>query len=85
MIWIGITVIGSSYLMLALTTGQGYPPLKEQETKLSQLLTIVAGSGILGVLSDFYILVIPMHLVVRLRLPLGKKLGVCGIFLTGFL
>ncbi|KAI1211647.1 uncharacterized protein F4807DRAFT_396986 [Annulohypoxylon truncatum] len=41
--------------------------------------------GVFSVISDFYILTIPVCLTLRLRLPLRRKIGVCCIFLTGLL
>jgi hypothetical protein len=39
--------------------------------------------GSFNVVSDFYILLIPIPVIVRLRLPLKKKLGILLICLTG--
>jgi hypothetical protein len=39
--------------------------------------------GAFNVASDFYILIIPIPAIVKLRLPLGKKVGILLIFLTG--
>ena len=41
--------------------------------------------GIFGVISDFYILVLPIPTTLKLSLPLRKKLGVIAIFMIGFL
>lgn len=41
--------------------------------------------GIFGVVSDFYIFIIPIPPVIKLKLPLRKKVGVLAIFATGFL
>lgn len=41
--------------------------------------------GVVGALTDLYILSIPLHLVVRLHLPVARKIGVCSIFLTGIM
>jgi len=42
-------------------------------------------NGIFGLISDLYILVIPLWLVSHLSLPPKRKLGVMGVFLTGVL
>lgn len=42
-------------------------------------------NGIFGLISDLYILVIPLWLVSYLHLPTKKKLSVMGVFLTGLL
>lgn len=41
--------------------------------------------GIFGVISDFYILILPMPNVFKLHLPFRKKIGIAAIFMTGFL
>ena len=41
--------------------------------------------GIFGVVSDFYIFIIPIPIVIRMNLPLRNKIGVLAIFATGFL
>ena len=38
-----------------------------------------------NVLSDFYLLAIPVPVVWKLQLPLRRKVGVSAIFMTGFL
>ncbi len=38
-----------------------------------------------GVVSDLYLLILPMPAIWRLQMPLRKKIGVCAIFATGFL
>ncbi|KAL1845683.1 hypothetical protein Daus18300_014470 [Diaporthe australafricana] len=40
-------------------------------------------NGVFGLISDLYILVIPLWLVSHLNLPPKRKLGVMGVFLTG--
>lgn len=40
-------------------------------------------NGVFGLISDLYILAIPLWLVSRLSLPPKRKLGVMGVFLTG--
>ncbi|KAH9863979.1 hypothetical protein J1614_009912 [Plenodomus biglobosus] len=94
MIWTGIAVIASAYIALAIASVVVYtpPPGHEEEwgmtkdpSDATKLMNITAASGLFGVVSDFYILFIPLHLVVGLHLPFGRKLGVCGIFATGLL
>lgn len=41
--------------------------------------------GPFGVISDFYLLFIPISIILRLQLPLGKKIVAFAIFMTGFL
>lgn len=49
----------------------------------SQNVTYIVGS--FGVISDFYILSLPIPLILRMQLPRKEKIGVCALFMTGFL
>jgi hypothetical protein len=40
-------------------------------------------TAILGFLSDFILLSLPFHLVIRLRLGLPQKLGILAMFIIG--
>ncbi|KAL8860624.1 MAG: hypothetical protein Q9178_002977 [Gyalolechia marmorata] len=40
--------------------------------------------GTINVLSDFYLLIIPIPAVLSLKMPMEKKIGVIAIFMTGF-
>ena len=42
-------------------------------------------TGIFGVISDFYILIVPIPIVVKLNLSVKKKIGIVAIFMTGIL
>lgn len=41
--------------------------------------------GSFGVISDFYILSLPIVLILRMQMPRKKKVGVCALFMIGFL
>ncbi|MCJ1366546.1 hypothetical protein MMC16_005675 [Acarospora aff. strigata] len=41
--------------------------------------------GPFGIVSDFYLLLLPVPVVWQLHLPAKRKIGVCAIFATGFL
>lgn len=41
--------------------------------------------GVFSVVTDFYLLAIPVGLTLNVRLALRRKIGVCCIFLTGLL
>ncbi|KAK8053217.1 hypothetical protein PG996_012518 [Apiospora saccharicola] len=41
--------------------------------------------GIFGALTDLYVWIVPMTMVAKVRLSRKRKLGVYGVFLTGFL
>ncbi|KAI1091351.1 hypothetical protein F5B19DRAFT_281000 [Rostrohypoxylon terebratum] len=46
---------------------------------------IWAAMGVFSVVSDFYLLIIPVVFTMNLRLPLRRKVGVCCMFLTGLI
>ncbi|EHK97602.1 hypothetical protein M7I_6612 [Glarea lozoyensis 74030] len=46
---------------------------------------VTSVQGIVGIVTDFYILLIPLWFVSGLRLPLGRKIGVSAIFLSGLI
>ena len=41
--------------------------------------------GIFNVVSDLYLLILPIPVVWQLQMPSKKKIGVCAIFMTGIL
>ena len=41
--------------------------------------------AVFGVISDLYILILPMPILFKLKLPYKKKVGVAAIFATGIL
>lgn len=94
MIWLGIVVITSFYLatMIAdvvLCTPHkgdgGYLSVKTQTRCGQPSLKLSSAQGVFGVVSDFYIIIIPIQLVWQMRLPTGRKIGVSAVFLTGLL
>lgn len=46
---------------------------------------LILAQGVIGVVTDFYILAIPLYMVPQLKLPFTKKLGIAGTFMTGLL
>ncbi|KAI0376487.1 hypothetical protein F5Y04DRAFT_210805 [Hypomontagnella monticulosa] len=51
---------------------------------IAQLCVSVVG-GIFSAVTDIYLLLLPTWLVIGLRLPIKRKIGICGIFLIGVL
>lgn len=47
--------------------------------------TLIIVQGVANVVSDFYLLVVPLPAVWDLKLPLKKRLGILAIFGTGSL
>lgn len=94
MIWAGIAFTIVVYIGTAISTVILYTPRSGGEmgwmapktaSVETALLTVPAAQGVIGVVTDFYILCIPIHLVLGLQMPLGRKIGVFGIFFTGFM
>lgn len=50
-----------------------------------QIIMIAYVQSPFGILSDLYLLFLPLPAVWQLQLPLRKRLGIAGIFLTGSL
>lgn len=46
---------------------------------------LVTTLGIYNAISDFAVLLLPIHAVCKLQMPLKKKIGIFAIFATGFL
>ncbi|KAI1135576.1 hypothetical protein F5Y05DRAFT_421263 [Hypoxylon sp. FL0543] len=46
---------------------------------------LITAAAYISVITDFYILLMPLHQVSKLRVSTGRKMGIGFIFLTGFL
>ena len=46
---------------------------------------IAFAQGVFGTVSDVYLLLLPIQMVMRLNLPLQRKLGVSAVFLSGIM
>lgn len=53
--------------------------------RCQKTLTIGVIQSAVGIASDFYLLIIPIPAVYALQMPLRKKIGVIGIFMSGLL
>lgn len=92
-IYLGITISGLFYfsLMTALLILCVPRDGQSQASYLSAIAsprcarskTINLVGGVLNIVTDFYILVLPMPAVLSLQLSARKKIGVGAIFLTG--
>ena len=56
-----------------------------QTARCKRALDMYCPHGIFGVVSEFYIFIIPIPIVIKLNLPLRKMVGVLAIFATGVL
>lgn len=50
-----------------------------QDKRLGYVMTVY------NVCSDFYLLIVPIHIVSKLQMPTRKKIGVISLFMFGFL
>ncbi|KAI1274071.1 hypothetical protein F5Y07DRAFT_224218 [Xylaria sp. FL0933] len=100
LIWIGVATIAAFYTVsiiinicfcvpLSMTTL--VPDMEEWDRKLEAsncsqpVYNLNAAVGLFGVVSDLYVLIIPVTIVYSLRIPRSRKFGIMGIFLTGLL
>jgi hypothetical protein len=49
------------------------------------ITNLATTQGVFSSVQDIYILIIPIWLVSGLSIPLGRKIGVLSLFLTGLL
>ncbi|KAG8406026.1 hypothetical protein J3458_021369 [Metarhizium acridum] len=93
LIWAGVGAVSAFYLISTVLLLDRCVPRQGQtwlETTYTGSCTPVQnglskGSGIFGLISDLYILAVPLWFVSQLRLPTKRKLGVSAVFLTGIL
>ncbi|KAI1748061.1 hypothetical protein F4782DRAFT_386685 [Xylaria castorea] len=100
MIWAGITTIVVFYIAsivlnisfcvpISMTTPVPDRDAWARKLKASNcsqpVYNLNAATGLFGVVSDLYVLIIPVSMVYKLRIPRNRKLGILGIFLTGLL
>lgn len=91
-IYVGITAIFVAYTGTFIAFGIMCLPSPGETWQSAALATQCTDSqevgyfqGAFNVVSDFYILIIPIPVVWRLQMPLRRKIGILLIFLTGFL
>lgn len=100
MAWTGITtivlfyVISIIYLLVQCVPVDqelpGLDPTKWEERARNnrcgrRSIDVSAAQGIVGAVTDLYVLAIPISSVLALHLQKKRKIGVIGIFLTGLL
>ena len=89
-IGLGFTVLfylGSTITLIILQTPWPGGPLSglAGSDRIEKCKAMFLPTGIIAVLIDWYILLLPIPVVVALRLSTSKKLGVLAIFMTGSL
>lgn len=91
-IYLGIGVIFIYYTVTASVLvglciprkGENWPrALLSSRCRDSMVITYV--QGVFNIVSDFYVLVLPLPVVWKLQLPLRKKIAVSAIFMAGLL
>ncbi|KAK2591230.1 hypothetical protein QQS21_011072 [Conoideocrella luteorostrata] len=94
MIWFGIAFIVVSYAtLLAVWIAYSVPGPNDSGwgdpaffTRVGQKTPgISVAFGVLGIVSDFYVISIPLTAISTLNLSSGKKIGVSALFATGLL
>ncbi|KAL8728135.1 MAG: hypothetical protein Q9181_005452 [Wetmoreana brouardii] len=91
-VWFGITITGLFYVS-GLIVPFGLCAPRGGKTWLDMSMTprcrnsedYGIAQGVMNLISDFYLLIIPIPAVMSLQLPQKKKFGVIAIFMTGFL
>ena len=79
-----VTTIVYGYLCLP-RRGQGWIEAGLSSHCHKQFIMIAFVRGPFNLLSDLYLLLVPLPAIWQLHLPLRKRLGIAGIFLTGSL
>lgn len=91
LIWVGIVFVVLFYVACSIGQFKLYLPQTRDPKNIGShevigaLLDIFAVQGIIGIVTDLYVLFIPLYLIIGLTLPFIRKIGVCAIFLTGLL
>lgn len=84
MIWTSIGVIILFYIVRIALYIYFTLPLGS-ETREQQLFNFSAAQGIFSIVTDFYVLIVPIKSTLGLHLPIARKMAVCAVFATGFL
>ncbi|MCJ1466364.1 hypothetical protein MMC07_004983 [Pseudocyphellaria aurata] len=92
-VYFGVTLTGLFYLSVSIVLivlcaprdGQSQTsyPLALASRRCEPSKAISYSVGIFNVVTDFYLLILPLPAVWSLQLPIRKKIGVSAIFLTG--
>lgn len=95
MVWIGISLVVTfcvAFIIVVVVACAPWP--SEHDGWLDQgmaqrcndlVVPLITAAAYFSVLTDFYILAIPLHQVPQLRLSRKRKIGISFIFLTGLL
>jgi hypothetical protein len=79
-----MTTVTISVALCAPRHGENWPQaLLSSRCAKAMVMTYV--QGIFNIVSDFYILILPIPVVWKLQLPFRRKIGLCGVFMMGLL
>lgn len=84
-IFIVYTVTASMFLGLCVPRKGESWALALLSSRCRATIVIAYIQGIFNIVSDFYVLVLPLPVLWKLQLPLRKKVGVSAVFITGLL
>ena len=91
-VWVGIVVTGLFYLSMTVALLVLCAPRKQTQLAYLMILStpkclnnlaLILPVGFMNVVSDVYLLLLPLSVLWGLQLPTMKKIGVSAIFLTG--
>lgn len=94
MVWVGIALVVTFSIVYTILMPVACAPWPSESGWDDQRMALRCNNiatplgtarSYFSVLTDFYILIIPLHQVPQLRLSTRRKLGVSFIFLTGFM
>lgn len=93
MVWIGVLLIVPSYLGFLIgalvycvpRTGENWLSYSAKSRCAQPQLRLSNVQGVFGIISDIYLLAIPVFQVSQLRVSTSRKVGIAAIFLTGLL
>lgn len=91
LIWVGASLTSASYLALLVshvyycTPRSGGWSVVSFERCADPDIKISIAQAVFGSFTDFFLFILPIVQVMRLSMPLKKKLGVAGIFAIGLL
>lgn len=84
LLWTGICTIVLFYLLTIVLFIYFTVPLGSQQHQ-PELFNTSAAQGVLSVVTDFYILAVPIGSALELQLTNRRKIGLCAVFATGLL
>lgn len=93
LIWAGLAIVVVSHVAICVAQvkvlvpkpGASWFKTARGSSVQNKATKIVAAQGIISIVTDFYVLCVPMSSVWALQLPKARKVGVAAIFGTGLM